>query len=122
MKNGKLWSKKKERGAIRWNRDKEILALQWVDNKLVTMLSTIDNANDYVEVNLKTKIDKQWSDITVKQPFVIHRYNRFMNGVDRSDQILAKYNLLKKCIRWCKELEEKEVVRNEFFCSISVIF
>ena len=27
-----------------------------------------------------------------------------MNGVDRSDQYLAKYNLLRKCLRWWKTL------------------
>ena len=27
-----------------------------------------------------------------------------MNGVDKSDQLLAKYNLLRKCVRWWKTL------------------
>ena len=27
-----------------------------------------------------------------------------MKGVDKSDQLLAKYNLLRKCIRWWKTL------------------
>lgn len=89
---------------MRWSRDGDILAVQWVDNKLVTMLSSIDNANEYVEVKRKKKTDNKWNDLTVKQPFVIHRYNRFMNGVDRSDQILAKYNLLRKCLRWWKTM------------------
>ena len=104
MKNGKSWAKKKERGDMRWRRDGNILAVQWIDNKLVTMLSSIDCANEYVEVNRKKKINNKWNELTVKQPYVIHRYNRFMNGVDRSDQILAKYNLLRKCVRWWKTL------------------
>ena len=40
----------------------------------------------------------------VRQPFVVHRYNQFMNAVDKSDQYLAKYNMLRKCIRWWKTL------------------
>jgi len=27
-----------------------------------------------------------------------------MNGVDKSDQLLAKYNLLRKCVKWWKTL------------------
>ena len=40
----------------------------------------------------------------VKQPECVYRYNQFMNGVKKSDQHLAKYNLLRKCIRWWKTL------------------
>lgn len=42
--------------------------------------------------------------LVVKKPFVVERYNAYMNAVDKSDQILANYNLLRKCIRWWKTL------------------
>lgn len=104
LKNGKQWAKKKVRGEMRWVREGNCLALQWIDNKTVTMLSTIDTANEYVEVERKVKVNQKWGKVVVKKPFVVERYNAYMNGVDKSDQKLAKYNLLHKCVKWWKTL------------------
>lgn len=104
MKDGSSWAKKESRGAMRWNRDGDCVAVQWKDNKLVTILSSIDSANLYVEVTRKKKEAGKWSTVSVRQPKCVQRYNKYMNGVDRSDQYLAKYNSLRKCIRWWKTL------------------
>jgi len=104
MKGGKLWAKRKDRGDMRWNREGDTLCLQWKDNKVVTMLSTLDVGNAYVEVQRKVKENGKYSVITVKQPSCIQRYNKYMNGVDKSDQYLSKYNSLRKCVRWWKTL------------------
>ncbi|KAK3730453.1 hypothetical protein QZH41_005234 [Actinostola sp. cb2023] len=82
MKGGKTWAKKKARGSMRWERDEECLALQWVDNRLVTMLSTIDNANEYVTAQRKSKVGQKWTNMEVKQPKAVNRYNSYMNAVD----------------------------------------
>ena len=42
--------------------------------------------------------------MTVKKPFVIERYNVYLNAVDKSDQMLSKHNLLHICVRWWKTL------------------
>lgn len=104
MKGGKLWAKGRERGEMRWKRNTPCLALQWKDNKIVTMLSTIHNANDHITVKRKVKIGDQWEKVDVQKPKLIESYNAYMNGVDRSDQFLAKNNLLRKCLRWWKTL------------------
>ena len=104
MKGGKLWGRKKEKGDMRWERNGSLLDLQWKDNKIVTMLSSIDVANEYVTVNCKIKISDNWETVEVKQPMAIHKYNVFMNGVDKSDQILSTNNVLRKCVRWWKTL------------------
>ena len=104
MKGGKIWARNQERGSMRWRRQGCYLALQWKDNKVVTMLSTIHNANEYVMVKRKTRVAGQWSNLEVKQPSVIETYNKYMNGVDKSDQILSSNNLLRKCVRWWKTL------------------
>ena len=57
------------------------------------MLSSIDVANEYVTVNRKIKISDKWETVEVKQPITIHKYNAFMNGVDKSDQILNTNNV-----------------------------
>ena len=89
LENSKVWAKEKERGAMRWERDAPCLALQWIDNKVVSVVTTIDNANDRVQVNRKTKTAGVWSTKVVDQPKAISNYNKYMNAVDRSYQILA---------------------------------
>jgi len=104
LKNSRRWAKGKERGAMRWERDPPCLALQWVDNKVVSLLTTIDNANDKVLANRRSKTDGVWSTKVVSQPKTISNYNKYMNGVDRSDQILATNNVSRKCMKWWKTL------------------
>lgn len=104
MKGEKLWARGKQRGEMRWERSQPFLALQWKDNKLVIMLTTIHNANDHIFVKRKEKHEGNWESVEIKQPKVISEYNSFMNGVDKSDQILSTNNLLRKCVRWCKTL------------------
>ena len=45
-----------------------------------------------------------WTSKAVPQPGVIANYNKFMNAVDRSDQILGTNNVHRKCVRWWKTL------------------
>ena len=104
MKRGKEWARGKDRGAMRWVRDGQCLALQWKDNRPVTMLTSIHTANDFVHVSRKEKTANRWQNIRVKQPKSIDDYNAYMNGVDRSDQIIGKSTALRKCMRWWKTL------------------
>ena len=89
---------------MRWERDPPVLALQWLHNKVVSMLSTIENANDSIQVKRKRKTAGVWSTKVIQQPKAIANYNKYMNAVDRSDQILATNNVLRKCMRWWKTL------------------
>ena len=81
------------------------MALQWLDNKVVSTLTTIDNANVKKQVarNIKNT-GGGYTNNNVPQPGVIANYNKYMNAVDRSDQILATNNLHRKCVRWWKTL------------------
>lgn len=89
---------------MRWNRDGCCLAQQLKDNKVVTILTSIDTANDHVMAKRNVKVNDKWQKIEVKQPKAIVTYNKYMNGVDRSDQLLAKNNALRKCLRLWKVL------------------
>ena len=48
------------------------------------------------------KLANRWRKIDVLQPKAIQDYNMYMNGVDRSDQILGKSSAtaLRNCMRW----------------------
>jgi hypothetical protein len=39
-----------------------------------------------------------------KKPITISEYNMFMKGVDRADQYLAYYSLLRKTVKWAKKV------------------
>ena len=86
---------------MRWVRDAPVLALHWVANKVVSMISTTADANETNQVKRKRKAGGTWSATAVQQPEVLHKYNQYMNAVDRSDQILATHNVQRKCMRWC---------------------
>ena len=43
-----------------------------------------------------------WNIGEVPRPKVIANYNKFMNGVDRSDQILTTNSVLRKSMKWWK--------------------
>ena len=105
LKDIKVWAKGKARASIRWGRDPPCLALQWLDNKVVSTLTTIDNANVKKQVarNIKNP-GGGYTNNNVPQPGVIANYNKYMNAVNRSDQILATNNLHRKCVRWWKTL------------------
>ena len=81
------------------------MAIQWLDNKVVSVLSTIDNANVRLQATRNCRnAQGRWSTKEVPQPGIIANYNKYMNAVDRSDQILATHNILRKCARWWKTL------------------
>ncbi|XP_062393486.1 piggyBac transposable element-derived protein 4-like [Sardina pilchardus] len=104
VKKGKEWVKGKDRGAMRWVRDNCCLALQWKDNRPVTLLSSIHSANEFLHVQRREKFEHKWRCTRVKQPKAIHDYNFYMNGVDRSDQLIGQSTALRKCMRWWKTL------------------
>ena len=97
LKNGKQWAKNLERGSMRWERKPPCLIMQWVDNKVVSVVTTLDNANDKGTTVRKSKVNDEWRDIVVNLPKAIDNYNKYMNGVDRSDQLIGTNNVNRKC-------------------------
>ena len=93
-----------KRGDVRWVRNSPVLALQWIDSKPVSILSTIHAGNDKVMCKRRTKKNGKFEKIILLQPKVIQDYNQYMNGVDRSDQMLSCHNVSLKCYRWWKTL------------------
>ena len=103
LKGGNEWAKKRDRGAMRWESDPPVLASQWLNNKVVSIVSPFAKANDKVQTTRKTKVAGVWDpNRRVEQPQVFHDYSRFMNAVDRSDQILATHTVHRKSMRWWK--------------------
>lgn len=98
------WEKRATRGDIRWLRCRDVLYLQWKDKRTVNMMSTAHTANNHVSAMRKVKRGDRWTRIPIRKPLIIEDYNKGMLGVDKSDQLIASYNVLMKCVRWWKTL------------------
>ena len=59
------------------------------------MISTI---HDATIVN-KGRKDRK-TNIEVKKPYAVVQYNKFMKGIDRADQYLSFYSVLRKTVKW----------------------
>jgi len=40
----------------------------------------------------------------IKKPYVVVQYNKFRKGVDRADQYLSFYSVLRKIVKWSKKV------------------
>jgi len=63
------------------------------------MISTI---HDATTVN-KGRKDRN-TNMEIKKPYVVVQYNKFIKGVDRVDQYLTYYSVLKKTVKWSKKV------------------
>ena len=74
------------------------MALQWQDKRLITMLTT--NHDD----KMISKKRRSWfgkdNEEDVNKPLCTEEYNKHMEGVDRSDQLLSYYGFVQKTVKW----------------------
>ena len=68
------------------------------------LLFTADTAGGFTWVRRRVKEQGTWCQKFVRKPTVVDNYNRYMAGVDRSDQLIAQYNVLIISMRWWKTL------------------
>jgi membrane-associated HD superfamily phosphohydrolase len=66
---------------------------------LVRMRSTI---HDATTINKERKDRK--TNVEIKKPYAIVQYNKFIKDVDRADQYLNYYSVLKKTVKWSKKV------------------
>lgn len=80
-------------------RKSELLAVKFVDRKDVYVLSTVDSASDVPRERFVNN-----GRIEYKKPSAIAQYNRFMGGIDLTDQLLASCNCIRKSHIWFKKV------------------
>ena len=102
LQNVKKFEKNSRRGDYPWCRDKEFLTVQWRDNETISVMSTFHDSNDTVNVTRRTKVNSKFQRIEVRQPMATKDYNKYMGGVDRSDQLINKCHGLRKTNKWWK--------------------
>lgn len=82
-----------------------LLALKWLDRKNVYMLSTVHRKVEMIETN-KTRIlkAKNYAEERVVKPQCVLEYNMGMGGVDRQDQVLAYFPIMRKYMKGYKKI------------------
>ena len=82
---------KKQKSAFRRNGD--VMVQVWKD-KNVRMISMI---HDATIVN-KGRKDRK-TNMEIKKPYTVGQYNKFIKGIDRADQYLSYYSVLKETVK-----------------------
>ena len=83
-------SVKLAKGEAKFWKSGNITAVTWQDKRQVHLLSSF-HSNDMVEIPPRRGEDQS---ICIQKPKMIDEYNKFMNGVDKCDQLLHYYNIL----------------------------
>ena len=87
-----------KKGQSAFQRKGDIMVQVWKDKRLVQMISMIHEA---------TVVNTGWKDRKTNmemKPYAVGQYNKFVKGVDRADQYLSYYSLLKKTVKWSKKV------------------
>lgn len=87
-----------KKGEVIAARSDELMALKFKDKKAVYMLSTI-HANSMVH-----RPDRRHRNQRQSTPTCISEYNKYMGGVDRTDQLMQPYEIPRKSMKWYKKV------------------
>ncbi|KAM3872246.1 piggyBac transposable element-derived protein 4-like [Diretmus argenteus] len=94
-------NKRSPRGSIRWIREGDLLFVKWMDTREVSLCSNIHpgDTGDTVLRWQKTGDDER-ERIPIPRPTAVAEYNKYMGGVDTSDQMLGTNSVHRKTKRW----------------------
>ena len=94
----KFWGKsKKYKGQCLWRRKGDTLILAWMDKRCVCAISTIHAAR-------MKNVKYNFQNTLVQKPETVIEYNKYMYGVDLSDQLVAGISPLRKSLKWWRKL------------------
>ena len=88
---------KLKQGETVFHRKNNLLALKWMDKREVYIISGLHKATNVISKKTNYKGQK------VMKPQPVFLYNRYMSGVDLTDQFLQYYSFLCKSVKWSKK-------------------
>ena len=80
----------------------------------------ISMIHDTTNVN-KGRKDRN-TNMEIKKPYVVVQYNKFIKGVDRADQYLTYYSVLKKMVKKSGTVSAKLWALQRIFCVQDAIY
>ena len=75
-----------------------IMVLYWRDKKIVRMVNTM-HPHDTIQIQERKK-GSGAAKSAKQKPVCVDQYNRFMNGVDRMDQMISYYPFMRRTLKW----------------------
>jgi hypothetical protein len=62
------------------------------------------------------------TDLEIKQPYAVFQYSIFMKGIDRADQYLSYYSVLRRTVQWLNVSAELCTLQCTFgpYCTFSM--
>ena len=98
----------------------------WRDSRVVSVMSTCHPGHKSTIMVSRncTLPDGQRGTVEIPRPIPIEQYNRFMGGVDKSDQYLAYHNVLRKTVQYWKTLFYHMIdvaIVNALYCIITLL-
>lgn len=85
------------RGEFMFEIQNQVCAIKWMDNRPVTALTTAFSPKETSVVKRK---NKDGSVTYLYSPIAIAEYNKIMCGVDRFDQLLERYAIGLRSVKW----------------------
>lgn len=99
-----LMKTKTARGTGYYVHESSTTYICWRDVRVVTMITTVYPGHYEHYVTRKVQNAGQMEKIDIPWPIAVEKYNRYMGGVDKSDQSLSYHNVLRKTVRYWKTL------------------
>ena len=93
---------KLKKGETTTFRDGRILGLKWMDKRLVSMISTIHD-DSMINTDRRTRLAPTGVE-KISKPLVIDKYNTYMGGDDKSDQLVIYYAFSHSSKKWWKRI------------------
>ncbi|XP_047505945.1 piggyBac transposable element-derived protein 3-like [Pieris napi] len=92
--------KKKERGAVdyRTTHDNTFIIAKWHDNNIFSIASNAVGINPKQSAKRFSQSEKR--NIVIEEPHIVSIYNKYMGGVDRSDENISHYRIGIRGKKW----------------------
>ncbi|CAK1585032.1 unnamed protein product [Parnassius mnemosyne] len=92
--------KKKERGAVdyRTTHDNTFIIAKWHDNNIFSIASNAVGINPKQSAKRFSQSEKR--NIVIEEPHMVSIYNKYMGGVDRSDENISHYRIGIRGKKW----------------------